>query len=217
MRRVVPFRTIAGALRSLDNGGRFFNMLTKAGDGSITKAEVYKAAGVSSGTEQAQLYLNLALSRLSNAEQREVISHLSDGLRRQLRANPPQHVAIPRFEESVATGSLAIIEGVPRFLEDTTRFQGFITIPIMAGKVMTFTQIPIFEKYDIYEVYSDYTLSSAKTIIAAGRGSGRLPPARTTVGGVVKEFESDSDTTAPDRLYTEALYYIIHSDDGERP
>jgi hypothetical protein len=212
MRRVVPFKTTSGALRSLDNGGRFYNMLTKAGDGSITNAELNKAAGVSSGRHRALLYLNLALSGLGAAGQHEVISHLSDDLRLQLNDNRPQRVPISRFETEVSTTLPVIVEGYPRFIEDRTEFQAFIMFPIMAGKVMTFAMIPIFDKYDIYEVYSNSTFGGGKTIIATVRGSRRLQNVRTTFGGIVKELKFDPKTKTSHRFYIESLYYAVDPD-----
>lgn len=44
MREVQPYRTERGLLKALDNGGRFFNIFTKAGDAQITRAELAKAA-----------------------------------------------------------------------------------------------------------------------------------------------------------------------------
>lgn len=213
MRKVVPFKTVSGALRSLDNGGRFYNMLTKAGDGSITDAELRKAAGVSSGRDQALLYLELALSDLEAAGQHEVVSHLSDDVRLQLHDRRPQRVAISRFETAVSAALPVVVEGFPRFLEDKTELQAFIMIPIMAGKVMTFAMIPIFDRFDIYEVYSNSAFRGGNTIIATVRGSKRLQNVRTAFAGIVKELKFDPNTKASHRFYLESLYYTTEPED----
>ena len=46
MREVVPYRTLGGAKRALDNGGRFFNLFAEADDGVVSGAELARAAGV---------------------------------------------------------------------------------------------------------------------------------------------------------------------------
>ena len=46
MKHIVPYRTLKGALNALDNGGRFYNVFTKAKDEVITDSELCKAAGV---------------------------------------------------------------------------------------------------------------------------------------------------------------------------
>ena len=54
---------------------------------------------------------------------------------------------------------------------------------------MTFALIPIFDKFDVYEVYSDSDLQGNKTIIATVRGSKRLASTMTTFGGIVKKLK----------------------------
>jgi len=209
MRRVEPYKTVTGALRSLDNGGRFYNLLAKADDGRITSAELKKAAGVTAGRDRAVLFLSLAVSGLEAEAQDRVFSCLSDEIRRQMQKNPPRRIPITRFETEVSSGLPVIVEGYPRFVEDRTEFQGFIIIPISTGKVTTFTMIPIFDQFDVYELHSDVKPGSGKTIIATVRGSSRLDCVHTTFAGVVRELTFVPDTEAPHSYYTEALYYAI--------
>ena len=56
MKKVNPYKSQAAALKSLDNGGRFFNVLTKADDGQITSAELSKVAGAFSNKQLMNLY-----------------------------------------------------------------------------------------------------------------------------------------------------------------
>jgi len=81
MKEVNPYKTVSGALKALDNGGRFYNIFTKSGDGTITNSELCKAAGVVSGKDKTFLFFNLALSDLSGNQHKEVISNLSPELR----------------------------------------------------------------------------------------------------------------------------------------
>jgi len=46
MKKVNPYRYVDEALSSLDNGGRFYNIFTKAMDGIISKSELGKVGGV---------------------------------------------------------------------------------------------------------------------------------------------------------------------------
>ena len=43
MREIRPYKTVRGATRALDNGGRFFNLFAKAGDDIVDSAELAKA------------------------------------------------------------------------------------------------------------------------------------------------------------------------------
>ena len=37
MKKIIPYKSSNEALTALDNGGRFYNIFTKAGDGVITQ------------------------------------------------------------------------------------------------------------------------------------------------------------------------------------
>lgn len=81
MKQIVPYKTLQGALNALDNGGRFYNVFTKAKDEVITDSELYKAAGVFSGKAHVFLFFELALSDLPKADRDQVIQCLSPELR----------------------------------------------------------------------------------------------------------------------------------------
>ena len=207
MKEIVPYKTVQGALKALDNGGRFYNVFTKARDEVISDSELFKAAGVFSGKDKAFLFFEMALSDLSEIQREHVIKHLSDELREDYFAERPRHTEVEVFEQEVQEKDAVIVAGYPVFLEDRTRFSGFIMIPMYTGKTMSFTMIPIFDKFDVYEVYADSGLTGAKTIIATMRGSKRLDTALTTFGGIVKELKFKDKSERRHRLYVETLFY----------
>ena len=207
MKQIVPYRTLQGALNALDNGGRFYNVFTKASDEVITDSELYKAAGVFSGKAQAFLFFELALSDLSEIDREQVIQCLSPELRSAYLKKRPKHTEIEVFEQEAQETDAVIVEGFPVFLEDKTQFSGFVMIPICAGKVTTFMMIPIFDMYDVYEVYSDSNLKENKTIIATVRGSKRLATIMTTFGGIVKKLKFKDKSKRTHSLYVETLFY----------
>ena len=65
MKKLQPYRSFDGANRSLDNGGRLWNVFTTAGDRVITKAEI-AAAGGGGGWAGALLFFEMMTSRLSH-------------------------------------------------------------------------------------------------------------------------------------------------------
>jgi hypothetical protein len=207
MKQIVPYRTLQGALNALDNGGRFYNVFTKAKDEVITDSELCKAAGVFSGKAQAFLFFELALSDLPEADRDQVIQRLSGELRSTYLKQRPKHTEIEVFEEVVRETDAVIVAGFPVFLEDKTRFSGFIFIPICTGKVTTFMMIPIFDKFDVYEVYANSDLTGDKTIIATVRGSKRLSAGMTTFGGIVKKLKFKNKSQKTHTYYVETLFY----------
>ena len=207
MKQITPYRTVQGALNALDNGGRFYNVFTKAQDEVISDSELYKAAGVYSGRDKAYLFFELALSSLSKAERQQVIRRLSPELRTSYLQARPRQTQIESFEQQVKETDTIIVSGFPVFLENKTQFSGFIMIPICTGKTTTFTMIPIFDQFDIYEVYSSSDLRGKKTIIATVRGSKRLSETKTTFGGIVKKIQFKDKSKKKHALYVETLFY----------
>jgi hypothetical protein len=209
MKQIVPYKTLQGALNALDNGGRFYNVFTKAGDEKITDSELCRAAGVFSRKAHAFLFFELALSNLSEADKDQVIRRMSPELRSAYLRQRPKHKEIQVFEMTSRETEPVIVAGFPVFLEDKTRFSGFIMIPICTGKVTTFTMIPIFDRFDVYEVFADSDLKGDKTIIATVRGSKRLASTMTTFGGIVKKLQFKDKSKKRHSLYVETLFYKI--------
>ncbi len=81
MKQIIPYQHITEALTQLDNGGRFFNLFTKAEDGQISSAELSKVAGMFNEKQQLVLFLELSMSQLSKEDQLSIIAKLDDKLR----------------------------------------------------------------------------------------------------------------------------------------
>ncbi|MDC0264483.1 hypothetical protein OAL86_05190 [Verrucomicrobia bacterium] len=64
MKQATPCKTLARVMLALDNGGRFFNLLTRAGDGEISQSEISKAAWISGGADQCLTFLSVSHWRL---------------------------------------------------------------------------------------------------------------------------------------------------------
>jgi hypothetical protein len=64
MRQIQPYQTAWGARKALDNGGRFYNLWTQAGDNVIDSGELARAAGVHSSDMRAFLHFEMALMDL---------------------------------------------------------------------------------------------------------------------------------------------------------
>ena len=127
MREIRPYKAVLGAKRSLDNGGRFFNLFTRSGDDVVGSAELAKAAGVYSTGTKAFLYFEMALMKLPPEEKAEVVLRLSPDLRARYEANRPRILAPPSVESEGQAGAPTIVSGYPVFVEDRTRFAGFIS------------------------------------------------------------------------------------------
>jgi len=211
MRQVIPYRTVAGALHALDNGGRFYNLFTKSGDGRITNSELLRAAGIVSGRDQAFLFFGLALSLLNEQQREVIIARLDPKLQTQHAKAQPLHVDLAECATSVKPGRAVVVGGYPRFVEDRTQFSYFVMIPVTSGGTTTFTMIPIFDQFDVYELYSGPEISGEGTLIAIARGKRRLEQSRILLGEIVRELKFETKAKSRPRTFVEALYYIGES------
>ncbi|MEE2888023.1 MAG: hypothetical protein VX951_11400 [Planctomycetota bacterium] len=205
MKKVIPYKHYDGALKALDNGGRFYNLFTKARDEEVSPAELAKVAGVFSDRQKMFLFLEMAVHDLEEANKQSLYGNLSTSLRAEHAEHRPQALLPSEADERGVAAKTAIITGYPRFVTDKTVFSGFIMVPIMAGKTMTFMMIPITDCYDVYELSDE--VSSKKTFIANVRGLPRLPAVLSRFGGILKETSRDEKGEQKDRLFLEGIYY----------
>ena len=152
MQQVVPFSDLQDAQTSLDNGGRFYNILTNADDGVITGAELGKVAGCFTDKQKMALFLDLAMAELPDSDKDQVVQMLSPGLRADMESHKPAWWLPSEALAQGVAGASAIVTGVPKLVESKSAFSGFIMVPIMTGTVTTFMMIPLIDAYDVYEV-----------------------------------------------------------------
>jgi hypothetical protein len=202
MRKVTPYRNQKSALKAIDNGGRFYNLLTKADDGLITSAELSKAAGVHGNLPLMHLYLEMSLFELAEAE--SVKAALSDNLRQSNQKYQPLVLSPSEANNNTHIGKTVIVTGVPHYTKSNTKFSGFIMVPMITNNVTTMTMIPLMSQYDVYELRD--TTHGKNFLMAHTHSSKKLEPVETRIGGALKELKKSIDTTDID-VFLEACYY----------
>ncbi|WP_298318970.1 hypothetical protein [uncultured Aquimarina sp.] len=206
MRKIEPFNNINEAIATLDNGGRFYNILTKADDGVISETELGKVAGLFSGKQKMILFLDISTSELDTLAKNQIISSLSKDFQ-SVYAKYKSVELVPSEVNHKGELSLnAIITGIPKKVASQSDFNGFIMVPIVAGKVTTFSMIPIVETYDVYEIREEE--SSEIFLIAHSKDYQKLPEKKIKVAGVLKELKSKKDKKTASKKYLEAVYYV---------
>lgn len=186
MEEIKPYATAEEAIRDLDNGGRFYNLFTKAEDDVITAAELSKVSGAFFGKQQMILFLEMALSRLNATDKAEVLSKLDESLQSHYQTYKPQTLASLQANEKGKLTSSTIITGIAKLQQSKSYLNGFIMIPV--GKA--FTMVPIMDLYHIYEFTeegSNYQILMAHSKVQTKLN---LPETQLTVGGVWKKFTS---------------------------
>ncbi len=207
MKKITPYKTTKGAIAALDNGGRFYNLASRANDGEITQAELAKAAGVVSDTQKIITYLELSLNQLDEQARQQVLSHLSRDLKTKYEKYLPQRFLASDAVTHSEVAAPAIIKGIPKLVDSKSEFTGFIMIPISTGNVTTFVMVPIFDQYDVYELRDQQ--SDEAFFVAHGRGRHKLPEQLVLCGGVVKELKADKKEKVASKKYLEMTHYVV--------
>ncbi len=122
MKQIIPYQNIEEALAQLDNGGRFYNLFTKADDGEINIAEISKVAGMFNERQKLILFLELSISQLSKEDQVDVIATLDDKLRRDFLKHKAQELMASEAEARGVLSSNAIITGTPTVKNSKSEF-----------------------------------------------------------------------------------------------
>ncbi len=202
MRQLIPYKTVLGAKRALDNGGRFYNLWAQASDDVIDAGELARAAGVYSSDMRAFLHFEMALMDLPEKQRAAVQSMLSPALQDRLQKSQPRILNPSVVESEGAAGVPAIVTGYPSFVEDRTQLRAFIVLvtPVIAI-------IPLVDQFDVYEVFDTPEQMEPRTLIATVRGSKRLDGVYSRFGGVLKDLQFEDRTGQDHKLYLEAMYY----------
>lgn len=205
MQQVIPFTDLQDAQTSLDNGGRFFNILTKADDGVITGAELGKVAGCFADKQKMALFLDLATAELADSDKHQLLQMLSPDLRSGIELQKPARWLPSEALAQGVAGASAIVTGVPKLVESKSEFNGFIMVPIMTGSVTTFMMVPLVDAYDVYEVRDE--ASDDAFLIAHAKGKAELDGRRTQFAGVLKDLKASKDECEASRIFLEAIYH----------
>ena len=206
MKKIEPYKNISEAVATLDNGGRFYNILTKIDDGIISGSELGKVAGLLSDKQKMILFFELSVSKLDQANREEVVSKLESKLQKAYQRYKPQKLSPSEAKSMGVVSSNAIITGIPTLVESKTDLLGFIMVPIITDKATTFTIVPLIEKYDVYEMRDEP--ASNTFLIAHAKGSKKLPQRKITVAGVLKELKSRKNEVGSTKVFLEAIYHV---------
>lgn len=205
MKRIIPYKTVSEALLSLDNGGRFYNILTKSDDGVINQAELGKVGGWFDDKQQMILFLDLSIFELTSTEKAEIISKLEPPLLKKYNQYHSTRFKAAEIMEKGVVSTNVIVSGIPVLIDTKSEFNGFIMMPIMVNNVTTFSMIPIIDEYDIYELKDED--SDNGFLMAHAKGVDLLPQKNLVFGGVLKELQTD-ESQSNSKTFLEAIYYI---------
>jgi hypothetical protein len=203
MRELKPYRTLDGLRTAIDNGGRFYNVFSHAADEVLTRGELAKAAGVFTAGVNAFLFLEMAQQQLQSDDRQAVLRLLDSDLRKNYQRYKPLTLLPSVVEKEGVAGRSLIVAGFPQFVENRKQFKGFIIVP--AGKV--FVMVPIFDKFDVYEVFDDRQMCKPGTMVATVRGQRLSHNGPIRFGGVLRKLKFKDKTEKSHNFYLETVFY----------
>jgi len=202
MKKIEPYKNINEATLSLDNGGRFYNVLTKSDDGIISSSELGKVAGLFIDKQKMVLFLDLAISNFDVNAKEKIVNSLDVSLRSTYEKYKSHELLPSEAYDKGILSSNSIITGFPKKIDSKSDFNGVIIIPVGNSMIA----IPLIDKYDVYEIRDE--VSDDTFLIAHARGSIVLPEKKIKVAGVLKELKSNKNEKKTSKKFLEALYYL---------
>lgn len=206
MKKIEPYKNINDAISSLDNGGRFYNILTKADDGIISKSELGKAGEIFNNKQRMILFFELSISKLDERKRNVIISKLEKKLQQLYKKYKPIELLPSEINSKGILSSNTIITGIPRLIEVKSDSHGFIIIPVMIGNITTYSIVPLFDVYKIYKLRDEE--SDKSFIIAHSKRANKLPEKKIKVAGVLKELKSDKNEKIASKKFLEVVYHM---------
>jgi len=202
MEQITLFKSASQAIDTLDNGGEFYNIFTKADDDLISQSEVSKVAGARLEKQKAVLFLNLAMSGLTEREQQEIEGRFDDKLSDNFNKYKPTEIQSLQAFETLKAGTGVVITGIPRKIDGEGVITGYISIPV----IDVFTLIPISETYVVYEIKDEN--SGERVLVAHDKDAGLLPEIKLKIVGVVKQFQLAQDDDSEFEKFIEVDYFV---------
>lgn len=202
MEQINPYSSASQAIDALDNGGKFYNIFTKADDDLISQSEVSKVAGAGFQKQKGVLFLQLAMSKLSEREQLEVIGIFDDNLLENYNKYKPEEITSYQAFNGLNAGTGIVVNGIPKKIDSEGIISGYISIPV----IDVFTLIPISETYIVYEIKDEET--GVSILVAHEKESATLPEVNMKLSGVIKQFQLTQDEESDFEKFIEIEYYV---------
>jgi hypothetical protein len=207
MQIIEPYMSLDEAREALDNGGRFYNLLSDADDERITSGELAKAAGVFRTSVNAFLYLDMALAALASEERNEIINLLDESLRARYEAESPLQIDAARLDAEGEINGAVIVEGYLKFYTDQKSFKGTTIVPMMVGKVVVPVTVPVNKQFNLYTLSSAAGGAAFDTLTATPHDTELLHDGRVRLGGIIRQAQFSGEENPAHQNYLETLYY----------
>lgn len=185
MHKVTPYRTRRGLERALDNGGRWYDLFSRAGDGRVSESELSRAA---SGRDPG-LFLALAGALLSDADRSRIIDVLPEATAERVRLFRPTRASPARVAGARDVGGRYVVEGRLHAVTDPEILLRNVVFRITDGTDRS--SYPLGDPYKVFQVRADEADDGPFVLFARGRRAPPTVPMR--LGGILRRLVYDHD------------------------
>jgi hypothetical protein len=208
MREINPCRTVEQARVVMDNGGHFYNVLTRAGDRVVTQQELEKAARSSFSGADLFLFLELLLSEMGGQERAEVVELLEPQVRSRYLAERPVELSPAELDRRGEANEAVIVTGTLTEVGVIRRKTGTMLIAPVAGSVEAAIAVPVDEDWRLYRISTTAGEGGARTLLAVPSSVAEPPPGVLRVGGVLRPRDTPGEPLPDSDLFLEASYFV---------
>ncbi len=156
---------------------------------------------------KAVLFFEMAQQALAPHARTRAVAALGPKARNDRKKFLPVMLRPSLVESKGRAGGCVIVEGYPRFLKNKTEFTGMLMIPIVSGSVTTFVMVPLYDQFDVYEVFDDRRMQRPYCVLATTRGAKFPTGDPVRLGGILRELKAKKKTERQHKFYLEACYY----------
>ena len=197
MQRLHPIRTLAEFLKAYDNGGYFWSLFSRPGDGLVTKGEVARAAGRPAADGFAVLHFEFLRSFLGEADRREALARLEGKMRARHERHQPASTAPSRLEAEVGAGRSAIVTGFAAPAADPEKIGGTVTHMVLVGEAVIPMVQPLHALMSLYELWDSPAKTGRSAVLAVPRKTRLLPGGLIRIAGTVQDLVPESSRMGP--------------------
>ncbi len=206
MKKIEPYRNIDEAIKSLDNGGRFYSNVIKANDGVINQAELERIGGGVNDKQEMILLFEMSISKLSEADKASLFSKLDSDAMQIYEEFKPQELNTDDAGEKGKLSKNAIITGTPKLVDFDANLNWSVQFPKEIGNITTMVITPLIKEYHVYELEDEE--SNETFLIAHKHGTEKLSNRRVRLGGVIKELRRTSNGAGSKGKFLETMYHF---------
>lgn len=189
MQILKPIPDIAGFLKAFDNGGFFWNLWSRSGDGVISSSEIAKGGRRLAADRTAILHFELLRSFLPAAEAERALGSLDRPARARWKKHEPARGTVAEVVARPA-GDGVIFEAALDPAEDAAGAGIRIHGMMMIGTAVVPTRHPISAHYRLWHL-RDGRGAKPRTLLATAPKSLDPGPRRLRIAALVHESPED--------------------------